>query len=319
MLNYENANKILIVIVIAAGIIIVLINPLQIIDNYNFGKNLADILSHTCKNTNASTDYSKVIILTFDDSRKSQFSYAAPIMDQCGFKATFFSVYDFLGQDNTRMTWDDIATLQKNGDDIESHTMDHQDLTKMSMSQLDYEIGGSKSSFAQHNINTTIFASPYGNIWNNKTIIDLVSKYYSFARDGYAPEMFLHCDEWQTFSNQTDCRTYSDDGKLTFANRYSIRMWDHNYYDILYSHDDKKIFDTFVGEVNQATILNKHGSIVAFPVIAYHNVDFKTSDYNTDVILFAQEMNYLHDNGFRVITMANLGYDKDHNALYFKK
>ena len=136
MLNYEIANKILIVIIIAAGIIVVLINPLQIIDNYNSGKNLANILSHTCKNSNASTDYSKVIILTFDDSRKSQFSYAVPIMDQCGFKATFFSVYDFLGQDNTRMTWDDIATLQKNGYDIESHTMDHQDLTKMSVSEL---------------------------------------------------------------------------------------------------------------------------------------------------------------------------------------
>ena len=319
MLNYESVNKILIIVVIAAGIILVLINPLQIIDNYNFGKSLTDIESHTCKNTNVTTDYSKVIILTFDDSRKSQFSYAVPIMEQCDFKATFFTVYDFLGQDSSRMTWDDIAALQKNGHDIESHTMDHQDLTKMSLTQLDYEIGGSKNAFAQHNIDTTVFASPYGNIWNNKTVVDVVTKYYSFARDGYAPEMFLHCDGWQTFSNQTDCRTYSEDGKLNFANRYSIRMWDHNYYDIQYSHDDKKIFDIFVGEVNQATALNKHGPIVTFPIIAYHNVDFKTSDYNTDVSLFAQEMNYLHDNGFRVITMSDLGYDTDTNALYFKK
>ena len=318
VVDYEIGNKILIVIVIVAGIILVLINPLEIIDNYNFGKNLADIKSHTCKNTNASTDYSKIIILTFDDSRKSQYSYAVPIMDECGFKATFFTVYDFLGQDNSRMTWDDIATLQNNGYDIESHTMDHKDLTKMSLSELDYEIGGSQKSFAEHHINTTIFASPYGNVWNNKTIVELVSKYYSFARDGYAPTMFLHCDGWKTFSNQTDCRTYSDDGKLNFANRYSIRMWDHNYYDILYSHDDKKIFNLFVNEVNQGTELNKHGTIVTFPVIAYHNVDFKTSDYNTDVNLFAQEMNYLHDNGFRVITMADLGYDENENALYIK-
>lgn len=315
MLNYEIGNKILIVIIIVAGIILVLANPLHLIDN----NNLAQIESHTCKNTNATIDYSKVIILTFDDSRKSQYLYAVPIMDKCGFKATFFTVYDFLGQDNSRMTWDDITALQKNGHDIESHTMDHQDLTKMSLVGLDYEIGGSQRGFVQHHINTTIFASPYGDVWKNKTVVDVVSKYYSLARDGYAPEMFLHCDKWQTFTNQTDCKTYSDDGKLNFANRYSIRMWDHNYYDIQYSHDDKKIFDTFVGEVNQATALNKHGDIVAIPIIAYHNVDFRTSDYNTDVSLFAQEMSYLHDNGFRVITMVDLGYDKNQNVLYIKK
>jgi hypothetical protein len=46
--------------------------------------------------------------------------------------------------------------------------------------------------------------------------------------------------------------------------------------------------------------------MVAIPIIVYHSVDFKTSDYNTNVSLFAKEMNYLHDNGFRVIAWQTL-------------
>ena len=38
----------------------------------------------------------------------------------------------------------------------------------------------------------------------------------------------------------------------------------------------------------------------------------------TTVELFDQEMKYLHDNGFRVLTMANLGYDTNTNSLYIK-
>ena len=318
MLDYEWGNKILIAVVIAAGIILVFLNPLQIIDQYNSKQNLDSVVSSTCTSSDVHMAPYKVAIITFDDSRKSQYLYAAPILDKCNFKATFFSVCNYLGQDSTRMTWDDISALQKDGQDIESHTMNHLDLTKMSLAQLDYEIGGSQKCLADHHISATVFASPYGNSWNNKTVIDTVSKYYSLGRDGYSPTMFLHCDGWKPFTNQTDCSTYSDNGKLNFASRYSIRAWDNNYYDILYSHDDSKTFNVFVNEVNLDNVLNEGGGVKAIPIIAYHNVDYKSSDYNTDVSLFAKEMNYLHDNGFRVVTMAELGYDKSSNTLYIK-
>jgi hypothetical protein len=34
--------------------------------------------------------------------------------------------------------------------------------------------------------------------------------------------------------------------------------------------------------------------------------------------VYDAEMRYLHDNGFRVITMADLGYDESSNSLYVK-
>ena len=38
--------------------------------------------------------------------------------------------------------------------------------------------------------------------------------------------------------------------------------------------------------------------------------------YHTDVDLFAKEIKYLHDNGFRVLTMRDLSYDDNTKSLY---
>ena len=40
---------------------------------------------------------------------------------------------------------------------------------------------------------------------------------------------------------------------------------------------------------------------------------------STDVGLFASEMKYLHDNGFKVIPMSDLGYDESTEHIYIKK
>jgi Predicted xylanase/chitin deacetylase len=44
----------------------------------------------------------KVVILNFDDGRKSQYTQAKPILDKYGFKATFYAVCNYL--DNKKGT-----------------------------------------------------------------------------------------------------------------------------------------------------------------------------------------------------------------------
>ena len=79
------------------------------------------------------------------------------------------------------------------------------------------------------------------------------------------------------------------------------------------------IFDTFVNEVNSQEKYNKlNGPILAVPIIGYHSVDNNKTSDSTDVSLFAQEMKYLHDNGFRVLTLNDLGYDTKNNLLFIK-
>ena len=68
-----------------------------------------------------------------------------------GFKATFFVICGKTS-DMGAMNWQDIAAMQKDGMDIESHTMTHAHLNTLSQSQLDFEIGGSKQCLATMDI-----------------------------------------------------------------------------------------------------------------------------------------------------------------------
>src|ERR687890_154217 len=99
----------------------------------------------------------KIVILVFDDSPKSQFTLAKPILDKYGYKGNFFTVCNFVNRgseniDKSRMSWQDIKALQQQGHDIESHTMTHTNLDNKSIQSLDYEIGGSKQCLLNHGI-----------------------------------------------------------------------------------------------------------------------------------------------------------------------
>ena len=56
------------------------------------------------------------------------------------------------------------------------------------------------------------------------------------------------------------------------------------------------------------------GPIRRIPIIIYHRAgDNEAVDDNTNPILFEEEMKYLHNNNFRVITMKDLGLDTRSN------
>ncbi|MFZ0554856.1 MAG: polysaccharide deacetylase family protein [Nitrososphaeraceae archaeon] len=68
-----------------------------------------------------------------------------------------------------------MAELDIEGHDLEAHTMTHPHLNKMSSSELEYEIGQSKECLLDHGINSTIFAYPYGEGWDNPEVVNIVS------------------------------------------------------------------------------------------------------------------------------------------------
>ena len=158
----------------------------------------------------------KAIILTFGDTIKSQFTNAKPILDKYGFKGNFLITCLWVG-DKSRLTWQDVLALQKDGQDIGSKTMTHRRMTHLSPSELSYEIAGSKKCLANHGINATAFATTHGNERNNATIINEISKYYDLAINGFGTLMFLHCNGYIKYSSQTDCRTYFSNGYFDFC------------------------------------------------------------------------------------------------------
>jgi peptidoglycan/xylan/chitin deacetylase (PgdA/CDA1 family) len=279
----------------------------------------------------SSSSINKVVILTFGNAPKSQYTEAKPILDKYGFKASFFVVCNWISnsdEDNSHMTWQEIETLHNEGHDIGAKSLNHKDLTTLSASELDLEVGQSKKCLADHNIDARVFGTPYGAGWDNPTVIDTIAKYYDFAITGFSKLMYLNCDGWNDqqeevdnyyISNvQTDCRTYSDDGTLTYANRYSIKEWSHSNADKEYFGNDQIIFEEFVKAVNSQNEFNKDGIIRAIPIIAYHDLDHNITPDSTSVNLFDAEMKYLYDNGFTVLTMADLGYDESTHQLYIE-
>jgi predicted enzyme related to lactoylglutathione lyase len=155
-------------------------------------------------------------------------------------------------------------------------------------------LGQSKQCLADHGINATIFAYPFDIGWNDPTIVNIVSKYYDLARTGNDPLTFLHCDGYKNHP-QTDCRTYTDNGELTFANRYSVRSWGHDTVEIKDGFNDDETYNTFIEEVNSQNAYNGGSTggykINAIPLITYHNVDYLTGSYHTDAAT-GQPMEY---------------------------
>jgi peptidoglycan/xylan/chitin deacetylase (PgdA/CDA1 family) len=257
----------------------------------------------------------KAVILNFDDDWKGQFTYAVPILEKYGFKASFFvtcgcPTYQNLtfcnhAEGNSAMTWEDIRLLSELGHDIQSHGMSHKDVTTLSAMGLEYEIGQSKKCLLEHNINSTIFGTPYGAGSGNSTVVNTISEYYEMGRMGY--EQLVH---------------------LNLTDRHSLPVWTDYQAQSMYRDNNTKILDIFIEVVNSQTQFNGNGTINAIPIIVYHNVDHGNNSPNIspdwldsstiDVNLFDSEMKYLYDNEFQVLTMSDLGYNQTSNKLYIK-
>jgi peptidoglycan/xylan/chitin deacetylase (PgdA/CDA1 family) len=273
--------------------------------------------SNSVINSNVKSINNKVVVLSFDDNRIGDFTYAKPILDKYGFKATFFVICGKT-TDSGAMNWQNIAAMQKDGMDIESHTMTHAHLNTLTQSQLNFEIGGSKQCLASNGYNATIFAYPYNEGSNNATVVNLVAKYYNMARSGTEQLMFLDCKGF-TKHPQADCRTYTPDGKLTYANRYAIRSLSFDVLEIKDSFDNATMFSDFTKIVNSQNSYNQGSKINAVPLITFHNVALTTNKpYYTNAGLFDKFMRYLHDNGFKVLTLKQIGYDPKTSTFYLR-
>jgi hypothetical protein len=116
------------------------------------------------------------------------------------------------------------------------------------------------------------------------------------ARSGTEPLMFLDCNGFIKHP-QTDCRTYTPDRKLTYANRYVIRSLSFDIIEVKDSFDNATMFSDFVRILNSQNSYNQGGKINAAPLIAFHNVALTTNHpHYTNAGLFDKFMKYLHDN-----------------------
>ena len=262
-----------------------------------------------------STD--KVVSFIFSDGFKSQYTNAKPILDKYGFKATFDVICNYVDKKDGYMNWKDIKTLRDEGHDIGSHSMSHVRLTDLSKKSIEYEVGKSKKCLEDYGIKPTSFEYPFSTGSDNKTIVNVVAKYYELATRGNDPLMFLSCNGMKQYG-QKDCKTYTDNGTPTYANKYSIRNWSHDFEKVENSYNDPQALERFIEVVDSQSRYNKNGTIEAIPIIMYHGIGDNKKDSVTDVDLFQKEMKYLYDNKFKVITISDFAYNEKHDHLYIK-
>lgn len=132
----------------------------------------------------------KPVIITFDDGYESITQYALPVVKYYGFSATVFVVTSLIGHTNEwdRPKWrslslmdaEQVRSWSADGIEIGSHSSQHQDLTKMTTSELKREMSFSHDQLADIIGKRVVsFAYPYGR--HNRTVRRMASQIFPLA------------------------------------------------------------------------------------------------------------------------------------------
>jgi peptidoglycan/xylan/chitin deacetylase (PgdA/CDA1 family) len=118
--------------------------------------------------------------VTFDDGWLTDYTNALPVLQKHQLNATHYVITGLLGMPN-RLSVDMLTAFQAGGDEIGSHTVDHQDLTTLSSSDLDDELSQSSQFLAANGFGQVQdFASPYGTY--NGPALAAIETYYRSHR-----------------------------------------------------------------------------------------------------------------------------------------
>lgn len=231
----------------------------------------------------------RLVVLTFDDSVKSQFTVARPLLKRYGFGATFFITEGFhFATDKTNyMTWEEIRALHDDGFEIGNHTRDHRAVTARSVDALDEQLRGIEERCEQAGIPRPVsFAYP-GNAIVPEALPVLRRHGIRFARRGGAPEFPYEAGRGVAYEP-------GQDHPLLIPTAGDARpSW---------------TLDDFKAAVGQA-----RGGRIA--VLMFHGVPEGEHPWvNTPRERFEQYMQYLHDEGFRVIALRDLARYVDPEA-----
>lgn len=143
--------------------------------------------------TNYAEDRKSAFSLTFDDGLKSQYDYAKPVLDEFGFKGTFYVLPPFLVEDNQNTIWrygrwSEFQQMSDEDNEIGSHTLHHDTLTTLSWGGINtagtliYELYQSKLFIEQKIPNKKCISFNYPYTIHNALVDSAASLFYENAR-----------------------------------------------------------------------------------------------------------------------------------------
>ena len=92
------------------------------------------------------------VVLTFDDGFEDFYTHAFPILESHKFTATVFLPTRYIAEERGQfkswdcMTWNEVREMHSSGIAFGSHTVSHQQLSTLTVSEVEQEIRGSKET-----------------------------------------------------------------------------------------------------------------------------------------------------------------------------
>jgi len=141
------------------------------------------------------------VSLTFDDGMKSIHQHALPVLRRYNLPAHIFLTTGFVGHTNSwptqplgsdvheMLSWDEVLDCFKSGFSIDSHTVSHPFLSRLSHDEIMEEMSKANDTIrSRTGIPPVHFAYPYGDY--NRNVIEAAETLYSTScttRLSYAP------------------------------------------------------------------------------------------------------------------------------------
>jgi peptidoglycan/xylan/chitin deacetylase (PgdA/CDA1 family) len=117
-----------------------------------------------------------VVSLTFDDQWEDEWLYGQPYMQEYGFLGTYYVITS--DSDNGYaccMSWSQLDQLEAEGNDVGGQTIDHPDLTTLTVAEMQAELCGSRQDMINNGIPDPVsMAYPYGDY--NATVESVASE-----------------------------------------------------------------------------------------------------------------------------------------------
>ncbi len=215
-------------------------------------------------------DAVKTVVLTFDDSVKSQVAFVAPILKKHGFNATFFITegFSFETRKDLYMTWEEVVALHKQGFEIGNHTRKHKRVSGLNEAQLNASLAHIEKRCETYGIPRPVSFCYPGYATSALAVKVLEERGYIHARAGGAKASVPATDNPLLLPQAFDGKPDS-----TLAQ--------------------------FKAAVDQADATH-------VPVLTFHGVPDKDHPWvSTTAETFTAYMNYLKEQNFRVIALRD--------------
>ena len=224
-----------------------------------------------------------LVVLTFDDGNKSDYTYVGPLLKRYGFGATFFITegLNFLNNKAHYVTWEEVRALHEDGFEIGNHTRHHKNVNTQSKAELLADVIHIDNRCEEYGIPVPETFGYPGDSHGPEAVEVLMKKGVRFARRGIAPEYPYHLEGGRGPAYAPDVHH----PLLLPTTGASGPNWG---------------FADLVWAVEQA----KDGKIA---ILTFHGVPALEHPWvNTSPELFKTYMDYLRDNGYTVIALQDL-------------